>query len=598
MSLQQSRDAVRAGRAARFQARFEARYAPTRNSAPIFLVLRRMRTPMIALIVIFSVTTLGLTLIPGVDSAGRPSRLGFFDAFYVMSYTGTTIGFGELPHPFSYPQRMWVTGSIYLTVIGWAYAIGSLLSLLQDRAFRRALQMQQFRRRVARLREPFLLIAGYGYAGEMLGRRWDDLGRSFVAIDLLEERVDSLDIEPYAADVPGLVADAADPSHLEVAGLRNPFCEAVLALTNDDEANLAITMSAALLRPDLPVIARTVSPSAADRMSAFGTPVVINPFDTFGDHLRLALRAPSAYQLFSWVESGPGADLPERRLPPRDGRWIVCGYGRFGRELVTDLRRAGVPLTVVDAKPELADDPALTGVDLVTGEAAEPGALTAAHLEEAVGFVAGTDSDTTNLSLVAAARRHNADLFTAARQNQAANAALFEALEPDLVLVPSESVALEAYARLSTPLLWRFLQATAGASDDEAREILDRLTGRCGYQLPDLWKVRLSAAEAPALGDWLASGTLTIGGMLRDPDERDRRLPCVPLLLSREGSQVIGPGDDVRLAPGDEVLFAGGSAARRELTTTLTSPSAATYVATGERVAEAWLWRRLSRRVG
>jgi len=58
----------------------------------------------------------------------------FFDAFYFMSYTASTIGFGELPNPFTAAQRLWVTISIYLTVIGWAYAIGSLLSLLQDRA--------------------------------------------------------------------------------------------------------------------------------------------------------------------------------------------------------------------------------------------------------------------------------------------------------------------------------------------------------------------------------------------------------------------------------------------------------------------------------
>ena len=58
--------------------------------------------------------------------------MGFFDAFYFMSYTASTIGFGELPHPFTEAQRLWVTISIYLTVIGWAYAIGSLLALFQE----------------------------------------------------------------------------------------------------------------------------------------------------------------------------------------------------------------------------------------------------------------------------------------------------------------------------------------------------------------------------------------------------------------------------------------------------------------------------------
>ena len=35
--------------------------------------------------------------------------MGFFDAFYFMSYTATTIGFGELPQAFNDAQRMWVT---------------------------------------------------------------------------------------------------------------------------------------------------------------------------------------------------------------------------------------------------------------------------------------------------------------------------------------------------------------------------------------------------------------------------------------------------------------------------------------------------------
>src|SRR5689334_5439288 len=146
-------------------------------SATIFLVLRRMRVPLIVLIVIFAVSTLGLTLIPGQDAAGRPWRMGFFDAFYVMSYTASTIGFGEIPYPFTYNQRMWLTISIYLTVVGWAYAIGSLLALLQERSFRQALALQHFTRKVERMREPFLILAVYGRTGELLARALGALGR-------------------------------------------------------------------------------------------------------------------------------------------------------------------------------------------------------------------------------------------------------------------------------------------------------------------------------------------------------------------------------------------------------------------------------------
>jgi len=59
-----------------------------------------------------------------------------------------------------------------------------------------------------------------------------------------------------------------NPHHLAVAGLDQPYCSGVLALTSDDEVNLAVTMAAALIRPELPVIARTVSPARTHRSSS------------------------------------------------------------------------------------------------------------------------------------------------------------------------------------------------------------------------------------------------------------------------------------------------------------------------------------------
>ena len=126
--------------------------------------------------------------------------------------------------PVHYGQRLWVTIAIYLTVIGWAYAIGSLLALLQDRAFRQALACSSSDK-VARLREPFLLIAGYGRSGKLLGRSFDALGRRFVVLDISDVRIDDLELGGYHADVPGLVGDARDPGRLRNAGLHHPWCE-------------------------------------------------------------------------------------------------------------------------------------------------------------------------------------------------------------------------------------------------------------------------------------------------------------------------------------------------------------------------------------
>jgi Trk K+ transport system NAD-binding subunit len=573
-----------------------ARASAVQAEATIFLILRRMRAPLIVLITIFAVSVLGLTLVPGQTLEGLPYRMGFFDAFYFMSFTASTIGFGELPYTFTAAQRLWVTITIYLTVIGWAYAIGSLLALVQDRGFRQALALQHFTRKVSRLREPFLLIVGYGRTGELLGRAFDAMGRRFVVLDVENERIDALDLDPYHADVPGLVADARDPSHLGVAGIGNPHCEAVLALTSDDEANLAVTMTAALLRPELPVIARTVSPPIAERMHAFGSPTVVNPFDRFGDHLRIALRAPASFQLMMWLESGPGAELPPRSSPPRRGRWVVCGYGRLGRELIEDLHAEGLECTVVD--PGAEPPPVEEVTTVVAGRGYEPTVLEQAGVAEAVGFIAATDNDTTNLSLIAAARRVNPSLFVTARQNRPSSGPLFAVMDVDSLLVPAEVVAHEVYAQLSTPLLWRFLQEVPGRGNGWAADVVDRLTEVCGRHLGALWKFRLNRTEAPALTGWLAAGDARLGDLLRDPDERVERLDAVVLMILRPGECLLTPDDDVVLAPDDELLLAGRPSARRALDTTLWVDAVREYVVTGQHVPESWIWRQMSRATG
>jgi voltage-gated potassium channel len=558
-------------------------------SSTIFLIMRRMRVPLITLIVIFFISVVGLTLMPGVDPDGQPARLSLFESFYFMSYTATTIGFGELPWPFTPAQRLWVTFSIYLSVVGWAYAIGSMLTLLQDRSFRQALAFRRFARKVERLREPFLLLAGYGRAGELLTKAFDELGQQIVVIDESSHRVDALDLGSYHADIPGLVADAGNPQHLSAAGINHPFCAGVLALTNHDETNLAVTMTAALVRPDLPVIARTISAPIAERMRAFGTPTVVNPFDRFGEHLRLALNAPASYQLLTWLEAGPGAELPERGHPPTEGRWVMCGYGRFGREVTEDLREAGLEVTVIEPAERGQPEPGV-----ILGDASDPGVLARANLTSAVGLVAGTDNDTTNLSMLATARRLNPQLFLAARQNRPTSTALFHAMRVDALLVPTEVVAHEVYAQISTPMLWRFIQEMPARGDQWAADLIQRLRDNCGRKLPALWKIRLDREQAPSLSGYLADGQVALQELLRSPEDRSRQLRVVPLLLLRGTEAVVTPGGETMLRPDDQMLFAGEGSERRELESTLVVDSTAAYVLFDQHIPASWVWRKLS----
>jgi voltage-gated potassium channel len=109
--------------------------------------------------------------------------------------------------------------------------------------------------------------------------------------------------------------------------------------------------------------------------------------------------------------------------------------------------------------------------------------------------------------------------------------------------------------------------------------------------------VKLDHAQAPALGGHLAEGAVPLGDLLRSPEDRDRRLEVVPLLLLRAGEAVLTPGDDTVLEPDDELLFAGASAQRRELESSMVVDSTAAYVLFDQRVPASWVWRKLSRKV-
>jgi Trk K+ transport system NAD-binding subunit len=553
------------------------------SSAGIFLVLRRMRIPLIVIIVVFAVSVLGLSLLPGQDAQGRPDRMSLFESFYFMSYTATTIGFGELPYAFTPTQRMWVTGAIFASVIGWAYAVGSLLALLQDRAFRQALARRHFSRKVANLREPFVLLVGYGNAGRLVARSLDDLGRRFVVVADDEDRVAAVDLASYRADTPALLADATDTAELVAAGLGYAHCEGVIALAGDNQANLDVAMTTALLRPDLRVIARTSSRDVAERMAAFGSPEIINPVDRFGDHLRILHRSPASYQLMMWLTSAPGTPLPPRRDPVPRGRWVVYGDGWTSRELTEDLRKEGLEVTTARCAEGAAAD-----------HRAQEAALDAAGAEDAVAFVATTDDDMTNLWLIERVREMNPDAFLVSVQHRTDNSTLFSAVGVEFGLIPADVVAHEVMARLATPALGGFLAEVPHHEGSWAEDMVARLIERCGHRAPDVWRVPLTAENAPALTSWLEARTLRLGDLMRDPNGRDGPLGVVPLALGRGDETQLAPDDDTLLEPGDELLLAGRVSAWKALDATLTDEPTAAYVIDDRFVPTGWLWRRLT----
>jgi len=561
------------------------------SSSILFLALRRLRAPLIYVVAVFAIGIVGLVLIPGVDAQGGSWHMTILQALYFMAFTASTTGFGEIPQPFTDSQRLWATAMLFASVFGWAYLVARLVTLVQDRAFRAAVIGTRFARRVRLLSESFYLICGFGETGSLVGRALDDLGFRFVVVDIDETRVQELDLLELSQAAPALTADAKLPANLLAAGLTHRYCRGVIALTNDDQANLAVAMAVRLLNPKIPVLARAMNRETAANLASFDTDHIINPFATFGRFLALAVASPASSRLLRWLTGMPGWTLRPETAPPH-GHWVVCGYGRFGRECVRALVKQGLDVTIIDPGAESYE-----GIHSVRGFGTEAGPLREAGIEHAVGVVAGTDDDVNNLSIVVTARQINQNLFTVVRQNLQANHALFDAFDADITMVSSEIVAHECLARIHTPLLAHFLRQARDQGEEWSDRLVARLQTALGEATPEIWSVALTASGAHALHRalLLEGATVRVGDLRRDPGDRATQLACEALFLSGEKASLL-PSDDVALAPGDALLFAGKPAARLAQLQTLRNVNVRDYVVSGIDRPGGWIWQRLTQR--
>ncbi len=134
------------------------------------VVLRYMRRPVFALVIVYAVGITGMALIPGVDAQGNPEHMSLFHAFYFFTYTATTTGFGEIPSAFTDEQRLWAIFCLYMGVVAWLYAIGSIIGLVQNPHFTHALNEHRFARVVNQIKDPYFIICGFGDTGSLHAR--------------------------------------------------------------------------------------------------------------------------------------------------------------------------------------------------------------------------------------------------------------------------------------------------------------------------------------------------------------------------------------------------------------------------------------------
>jgi len=553
----------------------------------ISLLLRRMRLPLIILISTYAISVVGLTLMPGIDDQGNPWRMDFFHAIYFVSFLGSTIGFGEIPYPFTGAQRMWTTFSIYAAVVSWLYAIGTILTVIQDQGFRRVLASSSFARKVRRMQEPFYILCGYGDASRLLVRELSGHGIHCVVVEKDQEKILDLAVEDLLDYVPGLSEDATNSDTLIAAGLNRPNCRGVIALTGDDHSNLTIAITSKLLAPDVQVICQSDSKDSAANMDSFGTDHIIDPFEIFASRFAMMFHSPGMYLVYEWMTAVHDAPLSDFKRPPT-GTWVLCGFGRFGKAVRESIAIEGVKTRLIEADTEATGAP----LDTVEGRGTEANTLLEADIQNAAGVIAGTDNDANNLSVLITARYLNPGLFTVARQNQQKKDPIFRAADIDLIMQPGTIVAQHILGLILAPLLGDFFRLTLNQNEEWANLLVSRIAGVVAEVTPETWELEISPRQAPAVsGCLIRRDKVLLKDICSNPKNRSELLPCVPLLIKRDGECMLLPDTEECLQSGDQILFCGRQESTYQMRYIVNDHQALDYIQTGVDRPSGTVWR-------
>lgn len=129
---------------------------------------------------------------------------------------------------------------------------------------------------------------------------------------------------------------------------------------------------------------------------------------------------------FSLVVEGQIKGIREREKMKKDllkikDHYIVCGFGRVGKQVVAQLKAKKIPVVIIDSNQDSEQRLQEENTPYIIGAISSDEVLRRAHIEKAKGLVACADSDVENVFVTLSARTINPGLDIVARASNPAN---------------------------------------------------------------------------------------------------------------------------------------------------------------------------------
>lgn len=532
--------------------------------------------PLLILLASYVISMTGLLLIDGVDNEGKPYQMRIFDAFYFISYTASTIGFGETPYAFTYPQRLWVSFSIYLTVFAWFYSIGTLVSLLQNKMLIAEISKNRFRRQVRKLDSKFVIILGYNLVTKDMIEKLILANIRPVVIDNNQERINEVEFGNFKVQVPSLVGDFREPKVLEDAGIKLLNCYAILSPIKNDALNLHVSIVSKLLNPNIVVAARSSSIQNQNELVDVGVEIIENPFEMIAADIRKRLTSPYLLAIQNWTY-GKELEISKHTMPHK--RYIVCGYGRMGDALYNTLLSENIEVVFIEIdvlKKESIDQEKHKHIIFENADSRH--VLMDAGIMESDCIIVATENDTINLSILITARKLNPNIFTMVRENNISEVSIFKAAKIDTIYTLEQMIIDKTIIAVAKPLKYAFVKQLKKQNDDFSKDIYLKINEEVSSE-PILQELTINSQEAYALNIKLENGEdiefQTLSTSLHDNTLANHILP---LFLVRDKKEYLLPEPSMTLRQNDCILFACDKVGREDLLTIAENISELEYV--------------------
>lgn len=257
---------------------------------------------MVAILVLTVIGTLGFHYL---------EHWGWFDSFYMVVITLSTVGYGEV-HPLSHAGRLF---DVFLIISGVALVflmIGALTQALLEFELIRVFGRRRMEREVANLKDHYI-ICGAGRVGNSVARELARKPCPFVIIESAEKSVTELDPRWLV-----LIGDAASEKTLRDAGIER--AAGLVAATTTDATNIYIVLTARGLNQRLKIIARASEVRAEKHLKTAGADTVISPYAAAGHRIAQSFLRPHLLDFLDITSDRSGSFqmlIEEVRIGPR-----------------------------------------------------------------------------------------------------------------------------------------------------------------------------------------------------------------------------------------------------------------------------------------